>query len=857
MNPLRALRNLLRKRRLEAEMAEEMRLHIEMQAERNRSAGMTPDDAHYAAQRQFGNAASLQEQCREQRAGRLGVWIEQVGCDFRQGMRQLASTPGTTVLAVLSLAVGIGINSTIFSVMDSAFLRPLPVHDPETIVKFEQPRVTLPEYLSLQAELKSLAGLVASTRGNYVLQGREGSELVPARMVTSNYFEVLGVGASAGRLFGVHSPDLAEPIVVISHALWQRRFGGDPAIVGQTIVLNERSVTVIGVSAKGFVGEERLPTTDVWLPLKLVGTGAQSRRELAMFGRVAPGVSLSQVRAEAATIFARPEWASVEVNRIGERVWVTTEREARMDHGGRLTYIMGPVVGLVLVVACANVSCLLLGRYEQRRREMAVRLALGASRGRVMRYLLTEATLLAALGAAAGLTLTWWTLRMVPAMLPETLAMFAPEVQVDLRVLGLTLGLAVVATLVFGLMPAWRASQVDVSAMLKSDVGHLGRTPSRNVLVMAQVAIAMTFLAVAALFVRGFWTGATRDLGLGERNLLLAYAVPEGAARRDFDTTLDELRRAVASLPGAQATTVANNVIGARRKLSVRLPGDEKVEIIGCNLVDHGFFAVVGVPLTQGRDFSAQDNRASARVVIVSEAMARQFWPGESPVGKTVFIGADELVPREVIGVVGNVSDLTERDPATLPYFYLPLRQERKGDWLVIVRTQGEPSALAAPLREKLRRMDTPTATFMIETLSGRLRAALMPQWLGAWLGGVLGGLAFVLAVSGLYGVVAYAVARRTRELGIRVALGAAPSEATRLVLRQGLVLASIGIAIGLLLAIAAGSILRKILYGISPADPWALAGAALVVLAVAILASWVPARRAGKVDPMIALRAE
>ena len=834
-----------------------MRLHLELQAERNRAAGMDAAEARYAAQRQFGNVASMQERCREQRAGRLGLWLEQLGRDLRQGVRQLASTPGTTVLAVLSLAVGIGINATIFSVMDGAFLRPLPIHDPETIVKFERPRFTFQELQQLQAEMNSVGGLAGSWRINRLLQGQDRTELVPARVVTSNYFEVLGVAPAAGRLFGSRSADLAEPIVVISHALWQRRFGGDPGVVGETIVLNERPATVVGVAAKGFVGEDRLPTTEVWFPAQTSGGGATTRRDFSVFGRMAPGVSAAQVRAEAGAIFTRPEWGAVGANRFGERVRVVTERESRMDHGGRLTYITGPVVGLVLVVACANVSCLLLGRYEERRREIAVRLALGASRGRVMRYLLIEAALLAALGAALGLVLAWWSLRILPGILPVTLAMFTPDVQVDLRVLGLTLSLAVAATLAFGVMPAWRASQLDVSPMLKSDVGHLGRTPSRNVLVIAQVAIAMTFLAVAALFVRGFLTGAARDLGLGERNLLLAYAVPEGATRRDFDTLLDELRGAVAGLPGAQATTVANSVIGSRRTLSVRLPGADKAELVACNQVDHGFFRVVGVPLTQGRDFTAQDNRAGGRVVIVSAAMARRFWPGENPVGQTVFIGRDELLPREVVGVVGDVSDLTERDPATLPFFYLPLRQERTGDWLVIVRTQGDPGALAAPLRDRLRRMETPTATFMIETLNGQLRTALMPQWIGAWFGGVLGGLAFLLAVSGLYGVVAYAVARRTRELGIRIALGAEPRSATRLVLRQGLMLAGIGVACGLLLAVAVGAALRSTLYGISPADPWALAGAGLAVLTVAALASWLPARRAAKVDPMVALRAE
>jgi len=855
MNFIRRFQLLFRKGRLDAEMAEEMRLHVELQTERNLKAGLAPDEARYAALRQFGNVAAIQEQVRE---GRGWIWLEQFIRDLRHGGRQLAKTPGITALAVLSLAVGIGINSTIFSVMDAAFLRPLPLRDPGSVVKFERPLLSLAEFEQVRSEMKSLSGLVASCRFNVLLRDREGAQLLPARVVTDDYFEVLGIEPAAGRLFSARSPDLREPIVVISHALWQRRFGGDPAVIGQTITLSERALTVVGVAAKGITGEDRLPVTEFWYPAAsqprqlLAG-----RREFLMVGRLQPEATPAQVRAEAVTIFSRPEWKPLGESRWGERVRVVSERESRMDHGGRLTYIMGPVVGLVLLVACANVSCLLLGRYEQRRREIAVRLALGASRGRVLRYLLTEGALLALMGGGLGLALTAWGIRVVPSMLPVTLATFAPDVQVDRRVLGLTLGLAVFATLAFGLMPAWRASRLDVSAMLKSEGGHLGRTPSRNVLVVAQIAVAMLFLTLAALFVRGFWSGLSRDLGFSERNLLLAYVAPEGAARRNIDGLLDDLRRTVAALPGVRAVTFANTVVGSHRTMPVRVPDAESAEPITCNFVDAGFFATVGIPLQAGRDFTAHDNRGSGRVVIVSEAMARRLWPGKNPVGQTVFIGRTDPVPREVIGVAGNVSDVTERAPATQPLFYLPLRQEQSGDLMLIVNTRRPPAELAAATRDAVRRMDTPVTTFLIDTIEGRLRTALLPQWFGAWLGGVLGLLAFLLAVSGLYGVVAYAVARRTRELGIRIALGATSHDAVRLVLRQGIVLALIGVGVGLLLALAAGSLARGLLYGISPTDPLALVGSALIVLSVATLASYLPARRAAKVDPMIALRAE
>jgi predicted permease len=780
--------------------------------------------------------------------------------DLKFSLRQLAKTPGFTILAVLSLAVGIGINSTIFSAMDAAFLRPLPLRNPEEIVKFEWPTLSFAEYEQVRAEMKSLSGACASTRSNLLLKGQERTELIAARAVSGNYFTVLGVTPTVGRFFSERSADLADPIVVVSNALWQRRFGGDPTIVGQTITLNGQPCTVVGIAPKGFTGEERLPPTDLWYPAAARPDQiATSRREFVLLGRLAPGFTVEQAQAEADTIFARPEWQSIRRTRLGKIVIVWSEEYSRMDHGGRLTYLMGPVVGLVLLVACANVSCLLLGRYEQRRREIAVRLALGASRWRVMRYLLAEGLLLALAGGALGLLFTAWGLGVVPSVLPSTLASWAPDLHVDQRVLGLTLGLSIFATLAFGLMPAWRASRLDVSAMLKSDGAHLGKTPSRNVLVVVQVAIAMVFLALAALFIRGFWTGMNRDLGFSERNLLLAYLVPDRP--RDLPGYLDEVRETTTALPGVRAVTVANALVGGR-PVTVRVPDagiadDAAGRPFPCNFADTGYFATLGIPFLNGRDFTPHDDRGSGRVAIVSEAMAKRFWPNESPVGRTLFAGRNGLLPREIIGVVRDVADLGERGASTEPLFYLPLRQEQAGDMLLIVKTRKSPAELTAPVRDALRRMGTPTTALLFDTVTGRLRTAMLPQWFGAWLGGVLGLLAFVLAVSGLYGVVAYAVARRTRELGIRIAIGATPRDTIWLVLRQGVILSLVGVAVGLPLAVAAGTLLQGILFGISPTDPVALVGSALLVIGMAALASYLPARRATKIDPVEALRAE
>ncbi len=779
--------------------------------------------------------------------------------ELKFAFRQLVKAPGFTAIAVLSLAVGIGINTTIFSAMDAAFLRPLPVANPAEYVRFEYPRLTLREFEDLRAGMKSLAGALASAEAQLLLQSRERLEPVNARFVSGNYFTLLGVAPAAGRLFSERSPDLAGPIAVISDGLWERKFGRDAGVVGATVTIRGRSVAVVGVAAPGFLGENRIPPTEIWLPAAS-WPGEAVGRQFHVIGRLVPGFSAAQAQAEATTIFARPEWSHVGPDRSGRRVLVWSERKSRMDHGGRLAYLMGPIVGLVLLVACANVSCLLLGRHEERRRDIAVRLALGAGRARVMGSLLVEGLLLALAGGALALLFTSWGLGAIPALFPARVAHWLPPLTADVHTLALTFGLSLFATLVFGLAPALRATRLDVAAMLKAGGARLGRLPSRSILVVVQVMIAMVFLAVAALFVRAFVAGSERDLGFTERNVLFAGVTTRHRVGRDLAPLLDEIRRTVGSLPGVRGVTLANGVLGGQ-PFQVRAPGDDvSGNAAGrpmlCNLVDPGYFAALGIPLLQGRDFAAHDDRAGGRVAIVSESVARHFWPGQNPVGQTFFAGRTELAPREVVGVVRDAAILGDHI-RTEPMFYLPLRQDSGGSLMLIVNTRQAPGKLAAPIRRALGRMDSSMTAFAFDTVPDMLRLAMLPQWILAWLGGVLGGLAFVLAVTGLYGVVAYAMARRTRELGIRIAIGAAPRDAVWLMLRQGLGLALIGVFLGLPVAVGVGVALRSGLYGTSPADPLALAGASILVVTVATLASYMPARRAARIDPVEALRDE
>ena len=792
--------------------------------------------------------------------------------DLKFAFRQLAKSPGFTAVAVLTLALGIGINTLIFSVLNTFFLHPLPVKAPEEIVRCELPLLSFAEYERLRTEMKSLSGLLASN-GNFrglLLQGPESTELITSSAVSGNYFTVLGLTPAAGRFFSEQSSDLAQPIVVISHALWQRRFGGDPNLIGQTITLNFQPVTVVAVAPQGFVGEVRMPSIDSWYPIASQPRAfAGNRREFKLLGRLKSGITPEQAHAELTMIYARPEWQSLGLSRSGALARVVSDEQSRMENGGWLTLLMGPVVGLVLFVACANVSGLLLSRHEERQRELAVRLALGAGQARIIWHLLAEALLLSLLGGIAGLLFTVWGLDAIPSLLPSTFATWLPHPHINQRVLGFTLGLSVFATLAAGLMPARRASRLDVSTMLKTGGGHLGKTPSRSVLVVGQVAIAMVFLAIAALFVRGFLHGINRDLGFSERNVLFVSVTLEPRSMRQSSMTLDEafdeVRQTVAALPGVRSMTLASSAVGSIRpnqSVLVRSPEDEATgnaagQSTPGSLIDPGYFATLGIPLLHGRDFTMRDNLTGARVAIVSETMAKRFWPGENPVGKTLFAGRTELAPREVVGVVRDLIDFRAPQAAARPFLYLPLRQERPGDLLLIVKTYPSPSQLVAPIRAALPRMGAAMTTSLFSTMRDGLRMQMLSQWLGAWLGGVLGLLAFVIAISGLYCVVAYAVARRTRELGIRVALGAAPGDTVWLVLRQGLFLAVIGAAIGLPLAIGAGALLRAQLVGISPADPVALAGSTLLVIGIATLASYLPARRATRVNPVEALRAE
>ena len=861
------LRALFRRRQIDGELDEELRFHIERQTEANIEAGVKPEEARYAALRKFGWTENIKETCRDVRGVNA---IENALKDVRFGLRMLVKRPGFTAMAVMSLAVGIGLNSTLFSLLDAAFLRPIPFKDPEKIVRVNSPLFCYPDYRELSAQCHSLSGVVAVTEHNGALRKQEGVEMVQGELVSPNYFSVLGIGAAVGNVFSEQDSRLrSDPVAVVSYRLWQRLFNGDSAIVGKTIQLDGRDFTILGVVQKGYSGVRNPIKKDVWVPAQTAPRMLEDRedRVFSLLGRRAPTVSQAQVQAEVETF----------VNRLGlkdpstgrpERVVVWSETQSKMDRGGKMSVFVMMLAGLVLLIACANVSGMLLARNEERRREMAVRLALGAGRWRLMRQLLIESLLLATLAAVCGLLLTAWGKGALLALFPPSLLQYAPEPRLDYRVVGLTLVLIVLVTIVFGLAPAWRAAKTNLATILKGEAALGGsgvrRLRGRNALVVGQIAVSVAFLVTAGLFVRGFQRGLAMDLGFPEREMLYLFVDPalDGVQSRPYFGQLTERVRA---LSGVNQVSLASraplSLAGGNGTQKVFLPGDETLanaegRAAGYEVVETNFFQTMGIRLQRGRSFDKRDDESGARVVIISEGMARRYWPGEDPLGRPIRLGSPQAPPVEIVGVARDVVR-NKIGEVPEPFLYLPFGQHIPGAMTLLVETKGNASAVPGLIRREMRLLNDKVLPLLVQTEKETVRIALWAQWTLAWLMAGLGLAAFALAAAGLYGLVSYSVARRTHEIGIRMALGAQTGDTLRMILRQGLVLALLGLGIGLPAAFLLGRVLQGMLFGLSPADPATILGSSLLVIAVAVLAGYFPARRAIRIDPMTALRCE
>jgi macrolide transport system ATP-binding/permease protein len=798
--------------------------------------------------------------------------------DLRHAARILMRAPGFTAAAVLSLALGIGANTTIFTWVSAVLLHPLQgVADPDSLVVVTgtDPReasisLSYPDYLDYQAS-GALAGLLVQDELPLSLGHGGQSDRIWAQIVSENYFDVLGVRPALGRGFSGGT----EPAVVISHGLWQRRFGADPAIVGRAVTLNTAPVTVVGVAPRDFVGSVVGLSMDAWVPIGLeprIGGGHnveyRGNRWLEALGRLKPGTDPGQAEA-ALNVVARRLAAAFPQNRD---VRVAVYRFDNAPTGA--TRVLGPVlrvlaavVALVLLIACANVAGLLLARGAARRREMAIRASLGAGWWRLVRQMLTESLLLAALGALAAVLVAAWGSGMLQAFAPPTDMPVALRTGLDLRALAFTAAVAVLSALLVGLAPALQAAREEASHALRAEAatasGGRRRARLRASLVAGQVALSLLLLVGAGLLLRSLHHASSASPGFNPRGVLLASVdlVGNGYSPTAGRTFYREALARIRALPGVRAASLTRRAplgIGGSSSSTLLVEGyaapADRPAWAYTHSVGPDYFRTMETPMVAGRDFIAGDTEGAPRVAIVNEAMARRYWPGRDAVGGRVQFGNG--IWMSVVGVCRDAK-YRQWGEAAAPQLFLPIEQAYRSQATLLVRAESEPEALAPAVLAQVRAVDPALPVFAVGTLEEHVTAASVQQRLGGWLFAGFGALALALAVVGLYGVLAYSVAQRTREIGIRMALGSARTAVFALVMREGLRLLAVGLAAGLVGAGLAARALSALLLGVRPLDPVTFGAVAALMTAVALLACLVPARRAARVDPIVALRYE
>jgi predicted permease len=797
--------------------------------------------------------------------------------DLRYSLRMLMKNPGFTAVAVLSLALGIGANSAVFSVAEAAMLRSWPAKAPERLAKIiaQTPQgrddyFSYPDYRDFSEQSNALEGIIAWSRHGLTLRQGTESQLILDDWVSPNYFTVLGVDAQLGRTFTAGGQPTSEPTAVISDALWHRAFNADPALVGKTILTTGKAYMVIGIAPPHFRGLGRGVPTDVWIPVTTeYGSqelGNRGFRDFELLGRLGPGAAPAQAKGELATISRRLAESYPTADKA-RNVTLISEQERRHD-ALFPTFLIMAVVGLVLFICCANVAGLVLARSEMRQREIAVRLALGAGRGRMVRQLLTESGLLALAGMALGLLLAFWLIRLQPALMPPSDEELGLDLRLDAPVIVLAVAISALAVLMFGLVPALQAARSSLVPALKSEepaVGRAGRLRMRNTLVVGEIALSVVLVTASGLLVRSLLKSREINLGFnGQKNLVFFDLSPgfAGYSPQRSVTFFGQVAERAGSLPGVKHASFARRMLltdsGGGADVHVSIPGFELPQgqmnvPIKFNTVGPGYFETLGTVRVEGRDFTAADGPSGARVVLISQTMARRFWPGKDAIGRHIVV--EGKLDCQIVGVVEDAKiNSIHEDPE--PYIYFPFAQVPM-DWgTLIVETAGDPRTMVAAIRAEIRSVE-PKTPVDVHTLRYVMQQQLWQDQTAAGSVGVLGMLGVFLAAVGLYGVISYLVNRRRHEIGIRMALGAERRDVLRLVLAQGLRLAAIGTGIGLLASLAVTRLMADLLYGVRPRDPVTFAISSVVVILVALAASYFPARRATKVDPMVALRYE
>ncbi len=880
---------LVKRRQLDRDLEDELAFHLAMREAKNRDRGVEVEEAHYAARRQFGNVLRIKEACRDAWSF---VSLETTWRDLRYGARALAKNPGFTAVAVLATALGIGVNTGIFSVMNGVALKLLPVPKANQIVSVDQifhgklsrnvhgePGLfSYAEYKNYRTNNHVFSGLLAYAPflDEVTLGGESPKQLMGAE-TSCNFFDMLGEWPAMGRTFveADCSGPGASSVVVLSDELWRSRFGADPKIVGKSVSLNRAKFVVIGVGAQGFRGLDPWPS-EFWAPVtmqKVLEPDENLLEEdntgwLALLGRTRPGISLEEVRADLGVIAAR-----IDQQYPGRTTTLVIHRATFLGRPEERAMVFGigsvvlAAVGLVLLIACANVANLLLARASARQKEIAIRLSIGGSRWRIVRQLLTESLLIAFLGGALGSLVAFWSLegvaRYVLTHLPHGAPQLMWNVSPDLHVWGYSLALTAVTGIVFGLAPALHATRQDLTTAIKGDGGGLmGKATTRggilrSTLVGVQVAVCMVLLIAAGLLMRGLYLAQTVVPGFEMKGITQArFDLPSqgynmGRAR-EFQR---ELIARVAALPGVDAVEQARvTPLSHQFEGTVwTVTGETQERGFEFNVVSPGFFAMLGMPVVRGRAFTEAETRSGAPVLVVTESTARKLWPGQDALGKTLR-GWEKKV-YQVVGVVrdSQASHLGQSDGL---FFYLPAGPEEQERLQLLVHSKSGDTATTNGIREAARALDA-NLVVGVTNLEDNLEAWRTPSRIVAALSGVLGVLALLLASVGVHGVVSYGVSQRIREIGIRMTLGADGRDVMSLVLRQALWPVLIGALVGVIGCAAVSQVLSNVLYGMGAHDPVAFVGVPLFLLSIAFLASYIPARRAVRVDPVVALRYE
>jgi putative ABC transport system permease protein len=867
---------LFRKDQLERELNDELRFHLERDIDENVQRGMSATDARYAALKSFGAMEKAREECRDARGTRI---IEETWQDLRYGARALLKQPSFSAIAILTLGLGIGATTAIFGIVNAVLLRPFPYHAPERLVMLQERVSNTPpgsgfspsysNFVDWRVQNTAFASMAAVRMDeNFNLTGAGQPERLRGRLVSADFFSTVGIKPLVGRDFlGEEDREGATPAVILSYGFWQRRFGADPNIVGKQLTLNNQSFTVVGITPPNFqFGAE----ADVTIPIGLQAERFRLRGRdpgTDVVARLKPYVSEQQAETELNLIAARLEQQYPESNKA-RRVLVTPLHEYFVGDVQQPLVILLGSVGLVLLIACANVANLLLVRASTREREMAMRVALGAGRWRIVRQLLTESVLLATFGSVLGILLALCGTGFIVSQLPDSIPRLQ-SAKIDAPVLVFALAVSLLTGLLFGLAPALQASRQCLTALKQGERGSSGLGKRlRSAFVVGEVALTLTLLVGAGLLIQSFRRVLAVDPGFKAQNLLTLQLSVNNADGEQVANFLEQLQQNVRNLPGVKSVALSNGLpfAGANHPafLIEGRPIPDKKPNGQHYTISPDYFQTMGIGLLRGRVFAAQDTRDSQAVAIINEVLAKRYFPNEDPLGKRLKQSPD-TPSLQIVGVVQRVEPYgLDRQASGVAQFYTNFNQidlHELPNYVVeinlLVRTDVEPSSLASAVRAQVAALNKDQPVFNVRSMEEILGQSLAPRRFSMLLLAVFAVAALALASLGIYGLMSYAVAQRTREIGVRMALGARSGDVLRLVMGQGMKLALAGVALGLVASVALTRTIKSLLFGVSTIDPVTFAALPLLVMLIGMLACCIPARRATRVDPLIALKYE